>query len=162
MAKRLIKTEIDFNGYWVKGITSHYGHEGEKLMQCSVYKDGIRFAVYSDGDWGGPSTLHPIDLKAKKAMLKTFEEHAKSLGKESWEIVYDMMNAFDTIRQLKKQAKNRALFAVLKDQPKDGSEIKYRRMNCAWEPKTRDGIYSFLNGKYGKNQYIILNEQLPE
>jgi hypothetical protein len=52
--------------YTVRGVTSHKGHEGEPLAQCTICRDGKKVAEYHDGDWGGGGEFFWGDERAPK------------------------------------------------------------------------------------------------
>jgi len=56
--------------YEVKGVKFHRGHEGEPLAQCTLYRDGKKVALYSDGDWGGEAQIDWLDCKAPRIEVK--------------------------------------------------------------------------------------------
>ena len=56
--------------YEVRGVKMHRGHEGEPLAECGLYRDGVKVAVYSDGDWGGEANFWWMDEKAAKVEVK--------------------------------------------------------------------------------------------
>ena len=56
--------------YEVKGVKYHKGHEGEPLAECGLYRDGVKIAVYSAGDWGGEANIWWVDEKAPKVEVK--------------------------------------------------------------------------------------------
>lgn len=56
--------------YEVKGVKYHKGHEGEPLAECGLYRDGVKVAVFSAGDWGGEANIWWVDEKAPKVEVK--------------------------------------------------------------------------------------------
>jgi len=68
----LTKTKIENETkYAVKGVKNHRGHEGEPLAQCSVYCNGKRVALYSDGDHGGEARLDWLDNDKPRVKVET-------------------------------------------------------------------------------------------
>lgn len=43
---------FNVNGFELKGLRKHQGHEGEDLLQGSIYYRGKKVGFFSDGDWG--------------------------------------------------------------------------------------------------------------
>jgi len=67
--------------YEVKGVKTHRGHEGEPLAQCSLYRNGKKVALYSDGDWGGEARLDWSDWKAPTVIV-----HTTNYKDEPWDM----------------------------------------------------------------------------
>jgi hypothetical protein len=61
--KEIIMAKI--NGIELKNIVKYRGHEGEPLVQGTIYIDGKKSGFYSQGDWGGPDTLDFISNEKK-------------------------------------------------------------------------------------------------
>lgn len=62
--------DVKMSKYEVKGVKNHRGHEGEPLAECGLYRDGVKVAVYSAGDWGGEAQIWWVDAKAPKVEVK--------------------------------------------------------------------------------------------
>ena len=55
--------------YEVRGVKEHKGHEGEPVVQCSLYRDGVKVCEYSGDDHGGSSRWFWVD-KDSRATVK--------------------------------------------------------------------------------------------
>ena len=147
---KIIKTEKDFDGYWLKNIKTHKGHEGEPLVQASVYKDGKRIGFYSDGDWGGPAQL----FEFKPEDEKTLSDHAKKVMVD-WKyeyvagFIYQILNAIDIQKWIKRQSKKKTLFYL-----KGDKEGEFRTIELPWKGNEKK-ISDFLNKKYGDKYALV-------
>lgn len=161
--------------YEVRGVKFHKGHEGEPLAQCSLYRDGVKVASYSDGDWGGESDFSWFDGKAPKVPVATkgydgnpvtlscTPEEAALWGHirgMTWNdgkmdmtpviFVSDLIQACDAENWCKRQCKAKTLFRV-KGDPKDS----WRTIKAVYSAQVRD----FITKKYGEQVEEILNER---
>ena len=66
--------------YEVRGVKMHKGHEGEPLAECGLYRDGVKVAIYSDGDWGGEAQFWWMDEKAPKVEVKGIQYGGEALS----------------------------------------------------------------------------------
>jgi hypothetical protein len=66
--------------YEVKNVKYHRGHEGEPLAECALYRDGVKVAVYSDGDWGGEANFWWVDKDAPRVEVKGVNFSGKPLS----------------------------------------------------------------------------------
>ena len=135
------KTEKDFNGYWLKNVKTHKGHEGEPLVQASVYKDGKRIGFYSDGDWGGPSDLQEFTKFCATLTGSDFEPWG--------EVIYLILDALDQIKWIKKQMKTKTIFALKGDKADE-----FRTIKVPWKGNEKR-ISDFLNEKYSDTYHLI-------
>ena len=145
-----MKTEKDFNGYWLKNIKTHKGHEGEPLIQASVYKNGKRVGFYSDGDWGGCPNL----MEFSKSDEKDFTDFCKTVSDYKFEpesdVIYQILAIIDHHKWIKRQSKTKTLFTVKGDE-----EGSYRTLKWTWKENS-DKICDYLNGKYADTYCLIL------
>ena len=145
-----MKTEKDFGGYWLKNVKSHKGHEGEPLVQASVYKDGKRIGFYSDGDWGGPPNL----MEFKKENEAAFTEYCKTISDFKYEpwaaVVYGILDAIDYQKWVKRQSKKKTLFRV-----KGDAADSYRTIGAPYLGN-EEKIDSILSKKYGEGVELVL------
>jgi len=150
MKQQLIRTEKDFGGYWVKGVKEHRGHEGEPLVQCSVWKDGKKFALYSDGDWGGPATLEPFK-PVHKGMVEDFQRYAKTKSDYKYEpesdVIMSIVHAYEVNQKVKRICKTKTVF-VTPASPPDS----YRSVTSPVDVKVR----AWVAKKYP--EHIIIND----
>jgi hypothetical protein len=64
------------NGYQLKSVKSYRGHDGDTLIQGSLYKDGKKVGFYSDGDWGGENTYEfngSVSMKEQCKIEREFD-----------------------------------------------------------------------------------------
>lgn len=62
-------------GVTLKALKTHRGHEGEPLQQGNIYMDNKKVGFYSDGDWGGPPTIHFDKPEAQVELTKRVEAY---------------------------------------------------------------------------------------
>lgn len=141
--------------YDVKNIKTFRGHEGEPLIQCSVYKHGKRIGFYSSGDWGGPPRL---EMSQKEAV--EMEEFAKRFLRESYVETYSIMLeklAEDKLftQKLKRHAKTKTVF-----RKKGQSKSEVALLQVAYTEDNIPFIHKYLEGKFGAGNYEILNDTL--
>ena len=169
--------------YEVRGVKKHRGHEGEPLVECGLYRDGMKVAVYAEGDWGSEARFWWVDEKAKKVEVKgldfsgkpfvlmgTPEEaklaaHCASLPAVVEKgfahpcyvtpdiFVSDLATAFDNIKRFTKVCKTNTMFR-LKDTPKG----EYRVLKAPYSGRVKE----FLTEKYGEQVEEIYNETIGQ
>jgi hypothetical protein len=167
--------------YEVKGCKDHKGHEGEKLTQCNLYRDGKKVAFYSDGDWGGPAMFQWVDRAEPRVKItivnlcdETVEisvtpeeamlyEHIKDMkhefsdGKEipvDPEIyVSELIEDFMQTKHLKKICKKRVYFR-LKDEEYEDDD--WTTINVPYSAEIKQKMVE----RYGDNLGEILNETI--
>ena len=62
---------VSINGFNLRKVTIYKGHEGEPLEQASIYLNNTEIGYYSQGDWGGLSTLEFKDSKQRDIFIQT-------------------------------------------------------------------------------------------
>jgi len=166
--------------YEVKGVKYHKGHEGEPLAQCSLYRDGVKVAEYSDGDWGSEARFWWSDDKVPKVSVQTtnydgkpcvifctpeeavLREHIKGMKWKSdtheFEMsidifVSDIIQVWDNENRFKRLCKNKTLFRV-KGDPAD----EWRTIKAVYSVQVKD----FIVKKYGDKVEEILNERFAK
>jgi len=169
--------EDEMNKYEVKGIKTHRGHEGEPLAQCTLYRNGKKVALYSDGDHGGEAQLDWMDWKAPKVVVHTTNykgepwdmkctpeeaiiyDHVKDMtwayGKEKHKMEPDMyvsnlIDENETAKRLKKGAKTKTMFII----KENGRELEYQTN----QPYTLE-VKERIEKKYGDKLVKILNTE---
>lgn len=145
-----IKTEKDFNGYWLRGIKNFKGHEGEPLIQASVYKDGKRIGFYSDDSWGGPPQLHEFS----KQDLEDFTDFARTVSDfefEPWgDLVYQILSAVDFQRWVKRISKTKTIVKI-EGEP----EGTFQTLSFPYSGN-EERVEKWLTDKYGEKFELIL------
>jgi hypothetical protein len=170
------------NKYEVKGVKMHRGHEGEPLAQCTLYRNGKKVALYSDGDHGGEAQLDWMDWKAPNVVVHTTDyegkpwdikctpeeailyDHVKDM---TWDSPYDtekhkmepdmyvsnLIDDYELAKRLKKAVKTKTLF-ILKEK---GRELEYST-NQPYTPEVKER----LEKKYGDKLVKILNTEFVD
>ena len=139
-------------GIELKKVTEYRGHEGEPLLQGSVYYKGKNVGFYSDGDWGGlPTFDYTTDDEQLKKEVKDIidnydgdvlfkELNPEGLDEESLkgEISFfsDLIRLRDHENYYKKYSKKWNLTKIFIVYPKPwevsicGNEIPSKLSNC--------------------------------
>ena len=165
-----------------EGVKTHRGHEGEPLAQCTLYRNGKKVALYSDGDHGGECQIDWMDWKAPRVVVHTTNykdepwdmkctpeeaiiyDHVKGM---TWDSSYDkkkhqmdpgmyigeLIEASDLAKRLKKGAKTKTLFVV----KEKGREIEYQ-LNQPYTPAVKERIEK----KYGDKLVKFLNTEFVD
>lgn len=164
--------------YEVRGVKTHRGHEGEPLAECGLYRDGVKVAVYTDGDWGGEAQFWFVDEKAPKVEVKgldfsgkpisymgtpeeaLLEAHCASIPPKPCEWQKGDMNyttpdifVGDTLINDYNRAKDmqkKTLFII----NKNGKELEYQ-LNAPYTPEVK----ASLEKQHGANLVKILNTE---
>ena len=168
--------------YEVKGVKMHRGHEGEPLAQCTLYRDGNKVALYSDGDWGGECQIDwldfkaprvtvastdykgmPIEIKATPEEAKLYEHVRGMTWTSEWDksenpmdpgmYISELIDGFEQEKRLKKVAKTKTLF-ILKEK---GKEVEYY-LSAPYTPKVK----ADLEKKHGDKLVRILNTEFVD
>jgi hypothetical protein len=167
--------------YEVKGVKFHNGHEGETLAQCSLYRDGVKIALYSDGDWGSEAQFTWMDRQALKVEVKTvqydgtpfayqgtpeealFAAHCAAIPMKFDDtlkkpvattpdlFVSDLIEEYHTSKRFARFCKKETLFRVKGDQ-----KGEYRTVKAPFSKRVKD----YLTAKYGTSIEEIYNEKL--
>lgn len=104
--------------YTIKGLKFHRGHEGEPLAQCTLYRDGKKVALYSDGDWGGEEQIDWIGEGEKQKLAqhisgktwKGTEGHTYDMSPAIF--ISELINVADRKARVKKLCKRKTLFRL--------------------------------------------------
>ena len=140
-----MKKTKNFGGYWIKNLKNFKGHEGEHLLQCSVYKDNKRIGFYSDDSWGGPPQLQEFNVKEEKELIA----FAKTIDKNPWaesygSMIHEIAEIINHNKWLKRQCHKHCVFTT---------------------PDIKEGSYKILKIKYSGNEQRIkgfLDKEFPE
>lgn len=108
------KTELDFGGYWIKGVKFVPGHGGEPLLHCSVWKDGKRVGYYQDGDWGGEAILRDMKPKAEKELREFAKEFE---GEKAWSesfctFIGSIQKEVETLKYFKRHCQKKVIIVT--------------------------------------------------
>ena len=154
----MFKTSKNFGGYWVKNVKKIRGHEGEPCPYGSLYKDNKKVGSFAVDTWGGPMTVDFIkrsDAQVLQDYLATLplEELGHGLGSvplnDEW-FISKILEAHATLQYWKNVTKKRCAYKVGTD---------FGTMNVPY--KGNEGrIKDFLEKKYGKDSFVIVDEIL--
>ena len=154
MTTTIIKSEKDFGGYWIKGMKTFKGHEGEPCFQASVYKDGKKIGFFSQDSWGGSDRLDCTTPELEKELC----DYAKSVDPKPWAESYStfisqIADAFESNKFYKRHCKTKTVFRLKEDGLDD-----YRTLKIAYGERAQ----KYLDDKYGDQVAIIVNKELGQ
>lgn len=82
------------NGFKLKKVKTHRGHEGEPLDEADIYYNETKIGEYTAGDWGGPCNINIPDKSIYKLLV---EVNNKWFSKYNHGIIpdeYDMLKMY--------------------------------------------------------------------
>lgn len=158
---------LEFYGLQVKALKMYRGHEGEPLRQGNLYIDNKRVGMVSDGDWGGPMSLH-VDTKFRdvynERMAKLTQELKPLLSKHlpefiriDEEFIADMLltNA-DMKQQAGRKKKVLAIARVMSPKSKRPNNLGQLYMGELNRPHITPEVLSIVKEGYAHLQYALV------
>lgn len=160
MIKSPFKTPADFGGYWLKNIKFYKGHEQEDLFQGTIYKDGKKIGFFSEGDWGGPPSLHCDNKKDEEEIVKYGQEWDQAQRGNSWGESYGTLfaaiaEAIETVKYYRRHCRNKIIFIL-----PEHKEGEYTFLKNKYEDFKPETIHAHLLKKHP--EFLIVNEELKK
>lgn len=150
----MFKTAENFGGYWLKGVKTYKGHEGEPLFQGNIYLNNRKIGFFAMGDWGGLAALRELSEADAKVLRRFSSRTMNSDFEPETGFFCSIMAAIETRQYYLRRCRTKTLVKL--QEYKEGEYITFA-------VKYKDDPYKvkkYLNHRYGRGKYILINEEL--